>query len=156
MAASKITIEDATKAKAMYMEGRSLADICTAFPGYTRNQWRSIKVRDNWDAERQSYSQSVQDDLKARLTQNKDRLGESLALLATQLHKKVVAGAIRIETVTDVEKLLKTIFLHLNDGTEKNQLQITSGVDWRQLAQTLLKAEGQDASLFQKLGMVAK
>ena len=39
MAVKKIKSSDAAKAKTMYLEGHSLAEVCQAYSSYTRRSW---------------------------------------------------------------------------------------------------------------------
>lgn len=152
MAVKKIKVSDASRGKKLYLEGHSLAEVCQAFPGYTRNQWRTLKDRESWDEERAAYERDLMKVVKDKLIESKDQFAESLSSLAEQLHKSVQAGEISFKSVADVEKLLKTIYLHLNDGAEKSQVTVTTGTDWAALAKTLLEAEKKDPTLFEKLG----
>lgn len=152
MAVKKIKASDAGKGKKLYLEGHSLAEVCQAFPGYTRHQWRTLKDRESWDEEREVYQRDLKKAIKDKLIESKDQFAESLSSLAQQLHKSVQAGEISFKSVADVEKLLKTIYLHLNDGAEKSQVAFTAGPDWVSLAKILTEADKKDPAFFEKLG----
>lgn len=153
-AVSKIKADDATQAKSFYVQGQSLSQICQVFPQYTRAQWRRIKDRESWDQERKVYAEDLKKTAREKLNQSKEQFADSLSSLAEQLHKSVQAGEINFKSVADVEKLLKTIYLHLNDGAEKSQVTVTTGTDWAALAKTLLEVEKKDPALFEKLGAI--
>lgn len=121
MALTKIRTEHSIEAQGLFVGGYSLAEISEQFPQYSRNQWRTLKQNNNWDQEKERYEQELKLTASQRLKNSKEQFINSLNLLTRQCQDKVRKGKIRLDTMSDVEKLFQMVGSCLKDEEEKEK-----------------------------------
>lgn len=118
MTVKKITKRDAVKAKLLYIDGKTISEICSIIPEYTRNQWNTKKRNERWDQDRNRYQNEFDEVMKYKLMTNKKLILDSILLLYEQLHDNIINQQIAIKSISDVEKMLKMI-CYLSDDVNK-------------------------------------